>query len=97
MVKMKNTKIDLLKIGYSQMEGIDFHEIFSPIVKLVSIHSMLALFPLSNLELEKLDNKMTFLYGNLDEEIYMEQPGSFFQYHKRIFVRKLKKSLYRLK
>ena len=60
--------------GYSQVEGIDFHEIFSPVVKLVSIHTVLALTSLLDLELEQLDVKTTFLHGDLDEEIYMDQP-----------------------
>jgi hypothetical protein len=58
-----------LEKDYSQKENIDFHEIFSPIVKLVSIQVLLALVSLFNLELEKLDVKTTFLHGNLNEEI----------------------------
>jgi hypothetical protein len=90
-------KARLVAKGYSQMEGIDFHEIFSPVVKLVSICAMLALVSLSDLELEQLDVKTTFLHGDLDEEIYMEQPEGFVQDRKRRFVCKLKKSLYGLK
>jgi hypothetical protein len=63
---------------YSQKEGIDFHEIFSPVVKLVSIHVVLALVALLDLELEQLDVKRTFLHGYLDDDIYMEQPEGFF-------------------
>jgi hypothetical protein len=60
--------------GYSQKEGIDFHEIFSLIVKLVSIRVVLARVGLFHLELEQLDVKRTCLHRDLDEEIYMEQP-----------------------
>ena len=67
-------KARLVAKGYSQVEGIDFHEIFSPVVKLVSICTVLALTVLLNLELEQLDVKKTFLHGDLNEEIYMEQP-----------------------
>ena len=56
------------------MEGIDYHEIFLPVVKLVSIRVVLALVALVDLELEQLDVKTTFLHGYLDEDIYMEQP-----------------------
>ena len=79
------------------MEGIDYHEIFSPVVKLVSIRIVLALVALLDLELEKLDVKTTFLHGDLDEEIYMEQPEVFVQHQKGILVCKVKKSLYVLK
>ena len=51
---------------------MDFHEIFSPVVKLVSIRTVLALITLLDLELEQLDVKTAFLHGDLDEEIYME-------------------------
>ena len=59
--------------GYSQKEGIDFHEIFSLVLKLVSIRVVLVLVSLHDLELEKLDVKTKFLHGYLDEEIYMEK------------------------
>jgi hypothetical protein len=74
MIKSKGIKPRLVAKGYSQKEGIDFHEIFSPVVKLVSIRVMLALVALLDLELEQLDVKTTFLHGDLDEDIYMEQP-----------------------
>ena len=66
-------KVRLAIKGYSQVEGIDFHKIFSPVVKLVSILTVLALTSLINLELEQLYVKTTFLHGDLDEEIYMTQ------------------------
>ena len=74
------------------MEGIDYHEIFSPVVKLVSICVVLALVALLDLELEKLDVKTTFLHGYLDQDIYMEQLEGFVQHHKGRLVCKLKKS-----
>ena len=47
-------------------------------MNLVSILIVLALVVLLNLELKKLDVKITFLHGYLDEDIYMEQPERFF-------------------
>ena len=58
---------------------------------------MLALVSLRDLELQQLDVKTTFLHGDLDEEIYMEQPEGFVQNRNRKFVCRLKKSLYGLK
>jgi hypothetical protein len=80
-----------------QIEGIDLCEIFSLVVKLVSICDMLALVSLFDLEMEQLDVKRIFFHGYLDEEISMEQPEGFVQYRKRIFFCKLKNSLYDLK
>eukprot|EP00253_Pinus_taeda_P021368 PITA_21368 len=82
---------------FSQKEGIDFHEIFSPVVKIVSIRIVLALVSLLDLELQQLDVKTAFLHGDLDEEIYMEQPEGFVQHRNKKFVYRLKKSLYGLK
>jgi hypothetical protein len=52
---------------------------------------------MANLEFEQLDVKTTFLYGDLEEEIYMDQPNGFIVLGKKNFVCKLKKSLYGLK
>ena len=58
--------------GFSQKQGIDFDEIFSPIVKMSSIRVVLGLVASLDLELEQLDVKTTFLHGDLKEEIYMD-------------------------
>eukprot|EP00253_Pinus_taeda_P006198 PITA_06198 len=94
---IKRYKERLVAKGYSQVEGIEFHEIFSPVVNHVYTRTMLALTALLNLELEQLDVKTTFRHGDLDEEIYMEQPESFVQDHSRRLVCKLGKSLYGLR
>ena len=90
-------KARLVAKGFSQKAGIDFHEIFSPVVKLVSIRILLALVALYDLELEQLDVKTTFLHGDLVEEIFMEQTKGFLQNHNKRFVCKLRKSLYGLR
>jgi hypothetical protein len=95
--KVERYKARLVAKGYSQKEGVDFHEIFSPVVKTVSIRIVLALVALLDLELEQLDVKTAFLHGDLDEEIYMEQPEGFIQNHNKKFVCRLKKSLYGLR
>ena len=58
--------------GYSQRKGIDYAEIFSPVVKLTSIPILLCIVALENLHLEQMDVKTTFLHGDLDKEIYMQ-------------------------
>ena len=79
--------------GYSQVEGIDFGEIFSPIAKLTSIIFLLSIATSFDLELEQMDVKTSFLHGDMEEEIYMKQPEGFIVTGKKELVCKLKKSL----
>ena len=60
--------------GFNHKKGIDFEEIFTPVVKMSSIRVALGLAARLNLEVEQLDVKIAFLHGDLEEEIYMQQP-----------------------
>jgi len=53
--------------GCHQKKGIDFEEIFSPVVKMTSIRAILGLAAKLDLEIEQLDVKTTFLHGDLEE------------------------------
>jgi ATP-binding cassette subfamily B (MDR/TAP) protein 1 len=77
--------------GFSQRKGIDFNEIFSPVVKMTSIRMILGVVASLNLEVEKMDVKTTFLHGELEEEISMEQPEGCLVKGKEDYVCKLKK------
>jgi Reverse transcriptase (RNA-dependent DNA polymerase) len=90
-------KARLVVKGFGQKQGIDFEEIFSPVVKMTSIRVVLGLVAGLDLELEQLDVKIAFLHGDLEEEIYMVQPEGFEVKGKYNMVCKLKKSLYGLK
>ena len=83
--------------GYSQIQGVDFHEVLSPVVKHSSIRALLVLVALEDLELHQLDVKTTFLYGELENEIFMKQSEGFEVTSKEGHVCRLKRSLYRLK
>ncbi|GKE79738.1 retrovirus-related pol polyprotein from transposon TNT 1-94 [Tanacetum coccineum] len=83
--------------GYAQKEGIDFNEIFSPVVRMTTIRVVLVMCATYDLHLEQLDVKTAFLHGNLEEEIYMLQPEGFKQKGKEKLVCRLNKSLYGLK
>jgi len=67
-------KARLVVKGFGQKKGVDFDEIFSLIVKMSSIRMVLGLATSLDLEVEQMDVKTAFLHGDLDEEIYMEQP-----------------------
>ena len=78
-------------------KGIDFDDIYSPIVKMTSIRIVLGIMAIEELHFEKLDIKIAFLHGDLDEEIYMAHPQRFEVKGKENLVYKLKKKLYGLK
>lgn len=82
---------------YSQRKGIDYTEIFSPVVKLATIRIVLSIFAAENLHLEQMDIKTAFLHGDLDKEIYMQQSEGFVVPGKEHMVCKLTRSLYGLK
>ncbi|KAG8504212.1 hypothetical protein CXB51_002567 [Gossypium anomalum] len=70
-------KARLVVNGYAQKEGIDYNEVFSPVVKHSSIQILLALVAQYDLELVQLDVKTAFLHSDLEEEIYITQPDGF--------------------
>uniref|UniRef100_A0ACD5WKD8 Uncharacterized protein n=1 Tax=Avena sativa TaxID=4498 RepID=A0ACD5WKD8_AVESA len=90
-------KARLVAKGFSQIPGIDYNDVFSPVVKHSSIRTFFSIVAMRDLELEQLDVKTAFLHGELDEEIYMDQPEGFIVPGKEDFVCKLKKYLYGLK
>ena len=79
---------------FAQKKGIDFDEIFSPVFKLTSINTILSLVAVEYLHLEQLDVKTSFLHGDSEEEIYMQQPQGYEIKGKENLVCRLNKSLY---
>jgi len=90
-------KARLVAKGFSQIEGIDFDQIFSPVVRYESVRLLLAAAALEGWHIEGLDVKSAFLYGQLDEEIYMEQPKGFKIHDQKQKVLCLCRAIYGLK
>ncbi|KAK4385611.1 Retrovirus-related Pol polyprotein from transposon TNT 1-94 [Sesamum angolense] len=90
-------KARLVAKGFKQKEGIDFVDTYSPVTRMTSIRVLIAIAALYDLEIHQMDVKTVLLNGELDEEIYMEQPERFVVPGQEKKVRRLVKSLYGLK
>jgi len=64
----------LVACGYSQISGVDYHQVFSPVVNDVTFRIMLIAKMIMKLDSYQFDVETAFLLGELDEEIYMECP-----------------------
>ena len=81
--------------GFEQEEGIDYNETFASVVKPMSYKALFAIAAALDLEIEQMDVKTAFLYGLVDEEIYVEQPHELHDGTERVC--RLNKALYGLK
>ena len=90
-------KAHLVAQGYSQKEGIDFEETFSPVARFTSIRTMLEIANELDLEVHQMYVQTAFLHGKLSEEIYMEQPRGYEKAGNENLVCKLERGLYSLK
>ncbi|CAM8977595.1 unnamed protein product [Rhodiola kirilowii] len=90
-------KARLVAKGFLQKEGIDFNDIFAPVVKYKTMRLLIAMTAVFNWELEQMDVKTAFLHGDLDEKLYMKQPIGFIDKQKPEHVCFLQKSIYGLK
>ena len=70
-------KAHIVAQGFTQIEGIDYDETFTPVAKLASLCIILALANEYNLEVHQMDVKSAYLNGKLQEEIFMASPPSF--------------------
>ena len=87
----------LVAKGYTQKEGVDYEETFSPVAMLKSIRILLAIAAYFDYEIWQMDVKTAFLNGYLDETIYMDQPEGYIVEGQQQKVCKLQRSIYGLK
>uniref|UniRef100_A0A2N9GWL4 Uncharacterized protein n=1 Tax=Fagus sylvatica TaxID=28930 RepID=A0A2N9GWL4_FAGSY len=70
-------KVRLVAKGFRQREGIDYFDTYAPVARITSIRVLIALASIYKLVVHQMDVKTAFLNGDLDEEVYMDQPEGF--------------------
>ena len=90
-------KARLVAQGFSQVEGWDYNETYSPVARFVSLRVFLSIAAQRGLRVDQIDVKTAFLHGVLREDIYMLQPEGYVQTEGGPFVCHLIKTLYGLK
>jgi hypothetical protein len=89
-------KARLVVKGYAQQQGIDFEEVFAPVARLESIRLLLALAAEEGWQVHHMDVKIAFMNGDLQKEVFVQQPPRFIQPGQEHKVLELHKALYGL-
>ncbi|GKE25581.1 putative ribonuclease H-like domain-containing protein [Tanacetum coccineum] len=92
-------KARLVAQGHRQEEGVDYDEVFAPVARIEAIRIFLAFASYMGFKVYQIDVKSAFLYGKIDEEVYVSQPPGFIdpkypKYPKKVY--KVVKALYGL-
>ena len=90
-------KARLVAKGFAQRPGLDFGQVFAPTARWAALRAIFALAALEDMEMYSLDISNAFLNGELDHEVYMQQPEGFTNRYGTGFVLKLNRALYGLK
>ena len=96
-VEPERFKARLVARGFTQRKGIDYDEVFAPVVKHISIRILMSVVVKDDLELEQMDVKTAFLHGEIDQPLYMDQPEGYVHDENKDQVCLLKRALYGLK
>ncbi|GJU74759.1 putative ribonuclease H-like domain-containing protein [Tanacetum coccineum] len=89
-------KARLVAQGHRQEEGIDYNEVFAPVARIEAIRLFLAFASYMGFMVYQMDVKSAFLYGEIDEEVYVTQPNGFEDLYFPKHVYKVVKALYGL-
>nr|GFB45121.1 hypothetical protein [Tanacetum cinerariifolium] len=89
-------KARLLAQGYTQEEGIDYKEVFAPVARIEAIRLFLSYASFMGFTVYQMDVKSAFLYGTIDEEVYVMQPHGFQDPEFPARVYKVEKAMYGL-
>ena len=95
--KMERFKARLVARGFTQQYGINYEDMFSPVIRFASIRILLAYAVQCRMLIHQMDVATAFLNGDLPEELYMCQPEGYVMKGQENLVCKLKKSIYGLK
>ena len=95
--EIEKYKARVVAKGYSQVEGIDYDQTFSPTVRFESIRQLVALGTSKGMEMHQMDVTTAFLYAPLEEEVFMQQPEGTIKEGEEGKVMRLLKCLYGLK
>ncbi|GKB13414.1 putative ribonuclease H-like domain-containing protein [Tanacetum coccineum] len=89
-------KARLVAQGYTQEEGIDYEEVFAPVARIEDIRLFLAYTSYMGFTVYQMDVKSAFLYGTIDEEVYVKQPPRFedLEFPNRVY--RVEKAMYGL-
>ncbi len=90
-------KARLVTKGYAQIYGINYEETYSPVAKMTIVKAIITMVATKGWSLHQMNVKNVFLHGDLQEEVYMEQPPDNVDQTHPNLVCMLKKTLYDLK
>ncbi|GJV54888.1 putative ribonuclease H-like domain-containing protein [Tanacetum coccineum] len=93
---MVRNKAILVAQGYTQEEGVDYDEVFDPVARIEAIRLFLAYASFMNFVVYQMDVKSAFLYGTIEEDVYVCQPPGFEDPEFPNKVYKVEKALYGL-